>query len=72
MSMTKASMADFIDAHLDAITHSPTVGDGDATDHRRVMLEAFCQGVIDEIVANAVITTTSGAPDGEHTGNVSS
>lgn len=26
---------------------------------------------VGEITANAIVTTTSGAPDGEHTGNVS-
>lgn len=27
--------------------------------------------IVDHIVANAVVTTTSGAPDGEHTGEIS-
>lgn len=38
-------------------------------------LQTFWRGVgnaiVDEITDNAVVTTTSGAPDGEHTGNVS-
>jgi len=71
MGMSKSSMADFIESHLNAIQHNPTEGTGDASIHRREMLEAFCQGIIDEIIANAVIETTSGAPDGEHIGKVS-
>ena len=31
---------------------------------------AMCQGIIAEIKNNAVVTTTSGAPDGEHTGEI--
>ncbi len=71
MAMTKESMADFIDLYVDAIPHNPVEGLGDPSTHKREMLEAFCQGIIDEIVTNAVVTTTSGAPDSEHTGNVS-
>lgn len=35
------------------------------------MIKALFQSIIDDIVGNATIQTTSGAPDGEHTGNVS-
>lgn len=34
------------------------------------VLEAFCQGIIDGIVTKADITTTTGAPNSEHTGKV--
>lgn len=34
-------------------------------------MKALFESVIEEIVANATIVTTGGAPDGEHSGNVS-
>lgn len=75
MAMTKASMADFIEAEMGSISTTPIAGGGaagDAETRAREYLEALCQGIIDEIVANATIVTTSGAPDSEHTGNVNS
>ncbi|MBU0680103.1 MAG: hypothetical protein KKD73_01655 [Proteobacteria bacterium] len=71
MPLTKASMADFVEAHLAGV---PLVQTSDATtalNYRRQVLEALCQGIIDEIQANALVSTTSGAPDNEHTGKVS-
>ena len=32
--------------------------------------KALANAIVDHIKNNAVVTTTSGAPDGEHTGNV--
>lgn len=32
--------------------------------------EAVANAVVDHITNNALVTTTSGAPNGEHTGNV--
>ena len=71
MPMTKVSMADFIEAQLSAMTHIQTDDSATAATYGRQVLEAFCQGIIDEIQANALVTTTSGAPDGEHTGGIS-
>ena len=71
MPMTKESMATFIQAQLVAMTHIQTDNPAAAATYGRQVLEAFCQGIIDEIQANALVTTTSGAPDGEHTGGVS-
>jgi hypothetical protein len=34
------------------------------------MLLADSTAIVDYIKANAIVTTTSGAPDGEHTGNI--
>jgi len=34
----------------------------------RIICDSIAQGVVDEIVQNAVVQTTSGAPDSEHTG----
>jgi len=36
----------------------------------RILSDAIAEGVVDEIVQNARVQTTSGAPDGEHTGIV--
>jgi len=36
----------------------------------RILSDAIAEGVVDEIVENAVVQTTSGAPDGEHVGVV--
>ena len=70
MALTKQSMANFVEAHLAAVDLVQGSDAGAAMDYRRQVLEALCQGIIDEIVANAVVETTSGAPDNEHTGKV--
>jgi len=71
MAMTKSDMADSIEDALTAagipFNMSATTESGKSM---REVLEAFCQGLIDGIVNKAEITTTSGAPDSEHTGNV--
>lgn len=41
------------------------------TDSENVMI-AMYEAIIEEIIANATIATTSGAPNNEHTGNVTS
>jgi hypothetical protein len=33
-------------------------------------IEIISNEIVAHITANAVVTTTSGAPDGEHTGNI--
>lgn len=71
MALSKASMADFVETHLAAVNLVQTSDAADALAYRRLVLEALCQGIIDEIQANAVVQTTSGAPDNEHTGKVS-
>ena len=73
MSMSKVSMANFIQSHIDVITDQKLTGASTGAAvalSRREYLEAFCQGIIDEIINGAVVQTTSGAPDGEHIGNV--
>ncbi len=37
----------------------------------RILADAIAAGVVDEIVQNAQVQTTAGAPDGEHVGIVS-
>jgi hypothetical protein len=36
----------------------------------RIIADAVAEGVVDEITQYAVVQTTSGAPDGEHTGRI--
>ena len=68
MPMTKESMANFIHQYLAASTQTSVEGIG--TPDNLPLLEALCQGIIDEIKTNAVVTTTSGAPDDEHIGKI--
>ena len=68
MAMTAASMAAKIEANIQALTLTPTNDAGTAQTYHTDILNAFCAGIIEEIQENAVVTTTSGAPDGEHTG----
>jgi len=70
MALTKESMAAFIQARLAAVNHSQTTDAAAAQGYQNNVLLAFCQGIIDEIQANAVVQTTAGAPDGEHVGIV--
>jgi len=70
MALTKESMATFVENRLAAVDLVQGSDAGAAMAYRRQVLEALCQGIIDEIVANAVVETTSGAPDNEHTGKV--
>ncbi len=70
MGLTKESMADFIEARVAAVALVQGSDNAAALAYRREILEAFCQGVIDEIHANAVVQTHSGSPDSEHTGKV--
>ena len=70
MPMTKQSMADKIEAATDAVAAVQSSDPAVALANRRAIIEAFCQGIIEEITANAVVTTTSGAPDNEHTGKI--
>lgn len=71
MALTKESMATFVETRLAAVTATQTNNAAAVSSYRRLVLEALCQGIIDEITTNAVVQTTSGAPDGEHQGNIS-
>jgi hypothetical protein len=70
MGMTAASMAARRKAALDAVPAVQSSTPGDALAYREAVLLADSQAIIDEIQQNAVVTTTSGAPDGEHTGQI--
>ena len=70
MALGKTSMRDKIKAKIAAITAVQTSDPAAVQTYRDQVLEALCDGIIEEIVQNGVITTTSGAPDGEHVGKV--
>lgn len=70
MALTKASMANFVEAHIAAVALVQGSDNGAALAYRRAVLEALCQGIIDEIHANALVQTDSGAPDSEHIGHI--
>ena len=68
--MTKESMTAYIEARLEAVDHTQTSNANVGRDYQHRILLAFCQGIIDEVHANAFVQTTTGAPDYEHTGYV--
>ncbi len=58
MAMTKESMAAFIITQLEALADNANQGA-----QQEEWIEAFCQGIIDEIVANGVATGTDTGGD---------
>ncbi len=81
MALSKASLSNRIynalvahfGGQMDAVPPAGTQkGNQDLRPSRnlRILADAIAEGVVDEIVQNAQVQTTSGAPDGEHTGVV--
>jgi len=70
MGMTKEGMAAAIQVRLLALDHAQTTNAGSAGIYQNLVLEAMCQGIIDHIQSSAVVTTTSGAPNSEHIGEI--
>lgn len=81
MALSKQSLSDRIyDAlvaafggQMDAVPEGGTQeGNADIQPSRnlRILADAIAAGVVDEIVENAQVQTTAGAPDGEHVGIV--
>ena len=68
MTMTAKRMAQTIRARQGALQLVQGSDPAQARAFAEKSLEALCQGIIDEITAHAVVTTTAGAPDSEHTG----
>ena len=71
MPLSYTSMADRIEGYQAAVSDIRTSDPAEAAAFARKSLEGFCKGVIEEITENGRIHTTSGAPDGEHTGGIS-
>lgn len=81
MALSKQSLSDRIynllvvayGGQMDAIPEGGTqAGNQDLKPSRnlRILADAIAEGVVDEIVQNAVVQTISGAPDDEHIGIV--
>jgi hypothetical protein len=70
MALNASSMRDKIKAHMAQVAAYQGSDNADALEYRDAALEAMCAGIIEEIVENAVVETTSGAPDSEHEGKV--
>ena len=72
MSMSVSSMKSKILNAMASLGFNITPGSDtrDGIDWVDRLAEAIAQGVYEEITQNAVVQTTSGAPDGEHTGIV--
>ena len=81
MALSKSSLSDRIynalisafGGDMDAIPQGGSEAGNEALkpkNNLRILSDAIAQGVVDEIIQNAVVQTTSGAPDGEHIGKV--
>lgn len=70
MALNATSLATEIRAQLLShgftITVNPAIGNPDLID----FTEAFATAIVNHIKSNALVTTTSGAPNSEHTGNI--
>ncbi|VFQ44383.1 hypothetical protein [Desulfoluna butyratoxydans] len=71
MPLTAESMAAKRKARRDAVAPLQTDDPAAVAAKIQEYLVADSQGIIDAITADALVTTTSGAPDGEHQGNIS-
>lgn len=78
MAMTKESMWTAITGHMAGIAASQGTDKAAANAYRDLIGQAMCQGIIDEIKANAVVTVTSvsgvqpgGGASGPGTGTIS-
>lgn len=81
MALSKSSLSDRIynaliagfGGDMEAIPQEGSEAGNQAlkpSNNLRILSDAIAEGVVDEITQNAVVQTTSGAPDGEHTGKV--
>jgi hypothetical protein len=72
MAMTGAGLKAAREAARDAVTAGFSQGSSAAAVETLSgdLLLADSKAIVDYIIANAVVNTTSGAPDGEHSGNI--
>ncbi|MDH5633600.1 MAG: hypothetical protein OEZ10_11470 [Gammaproteobacteria bacterium] len=58
MAMTKQSMAAKIIANVDALAHIQSSNPAELAAYRTQLMEAMCQGIIDEINTNAEVAVS--------------
>lgn len=63
MSLNAASMASRIHTYIDAVPPTQVTGAGSIDSYRVALMTAMCQGIIDEIHAAAVVSTTDSRGD---------
>lgn len=71
MALTGAGLWAARKAAMDAVALSQTDVAATAVSYGEALGLADSTAIVDYFKANTVVTTTSGAPDGEHTGNIS-
>lgn len=64
MALSAASMAARVKAAIAAVPPQQVDSGGDPTAYRDAILLAMCQGIIDEITANAEVDVTAGSSAG--------
>ena len=69
MALSNTSMASRIQNYVLAVSPQQIAGSGSIAGYQLAILDAFCQGIIDEIHANAVVTTND-AQGGMNTGTI--
>ena len=70
MALSAESMRDKFLSHRAAVEAYQGSDEAAAKKYFEAELLAMCRGIIEEFEDNAVVETTSGAPDSEHLGKV--
>lgn len=70
MALSAASMKARIESYTAAVGAVQVSTPGPANAYRDAILQAFCQGIIDEIHANAVVSTVDSRGDTCNNGTV--
>lgn len=70
MALSASSMKGRIEAYTAAVSASQSQNAATALAYRDAMLQALCQGIIDEIVANATVHTVDSRGDTCNNGTV--
>jgi len=71
MALTGAGLWAARKSAVDAVVMAQSSDSATAIAYREAIGLADSTAIVDYFIANTVVTTTSGAPDGEHTGEIS-
>lgn len=66
MALDKASMAAKVKAKIAAVPAQQFDSGGDPTAYRDAILEALCDGIIEEIITNAEVIVDAGSSAGTY------